>query len=201
MVIASQSEHIQLIHIKIIDIGQKEWVTWQMFVYFDESIFCVVDNWLNQSDFQIGKQQQFALGQFLRRRYRNLLGDGGFSSKLVHVQSTDIERALMSALCMSAGLFPPAGSQVWNENIPWQPIPVYTMPRRMDHILAADRPCPRYKIARKNVEKSDEICALNKRLKPLYKYLTKNSGKKVNSIVNVRRLYNTLYIEELKNLT
>jgi len=46
----------------------------------------------------------------------------------VHVQSTDYDRTLMSAYSNLAGLFPPAQSQVWNNDLPWQPIPVHTEP-------------------------------------------------------------------------
>jgi len=40
----------------------------------------------------------------------------------------------MSAYCNLAGLFPPQGSQVWSETLPWQPIPVHTEPRDIDHV-------------------------------------------------------------------
>jgi len=40
----------------------------------------------------------------------------------------------MSAYCNLAGLFPPQGSQVWNENLLWQPISVHTVPADLDHV-------------------------------------------------------------------
>lgn len=152
-------------------------------------------------DLQIGKRQHFDLGQFFRRRYQNLLGNGGYSSSLVHVQSTDVDRTLMSAMSNLAGLFPPAGPQVWDADLMWQPIPVHTMPDSMDYTLAGKRPCPKYDYALKKLKQSDEFRALDKRFKPLYEYLSKNSGKTVTSITDVQYLYNTLYIEELKNLS
>jgi len=52
----------------------------------------------------------------------------------VYVRSTDYNRTLMSAYCNLAGLFPPQGSQVWNEKISWQPIPVHTVTKDSDHV-------------------------------------------------------------------
>ncbi|XP_078664289.1 prostatic acid phosphatase-like isoform X2 [Branchiostoma floridae x Branchiostoma belcheri] len=66
-------------------------------------------------------------------------------SPQIHVQSTDVDRTLMSAQADLSGLFPPAGEQVWNPDIPWQPIPVHTRPVKTDEVLRPmDVPCPKY---------------------------------------------------------
>jgi len=52
----------------------------------------------------------------------------------VHVRCTDFDRTLMSAYSNLAGMFPAEGSQVWNEKLLWQPIPVHTIPQEMDYV-------------------------------------------------------------------
>lgn len=100
-----------------------------------------------------------------------------------------------------AGLFPPNGNEVWSKDLQWQPIPVHTIPESLDHVLAAKRPCPLFDYTMKKLRASDEFQALDKRYKPLFEYLTASTGKKVKTITDVQNLYNTLFIEDLKNLT
>lgn len=42
----------------------------------------------------------------------------------MYIQSTDVDRAIMSAEVLSAGLFEPTEEEKWNDEILWQPIPV-----------------------------------------------------------------------------
>lgn len=90
-------------------------------------------------------QQEYELGEYLRRRYKALIPVDVYPNKLVYVQSTDRERTLMSAETVLAGLFPPTQNQLWSKNILWQPIPIHTIPVKMDHVLAAKKLCDRYK--------------------------------------------------------
>lgn len=101
-------------------------------------------------EFQIGKQQHYALGQYFRERFTKLLGNGDYSVDKVFVHSTvrsknqilaatfkcykiscrlncffqDTDRTLMSAQACLASLFAPQGKQIWNAKLNWQPVPV-----------------------------------------------------------------------------
>lgn len=119
----------------------------------------------------------------------------------MYVRSTDVDRTLMSAESNLAGFFPPRGKDIWDENVAWQPIPVHTMPEKMDDTLAAKKSCPVYDHELKNLYKSEEFKAYDKKLFPIYSYLTMHSGKKVNSLQSVQNIYSCLHIEEIYNFT
>uniref|UniRef100_A0A3B4BDH9 Lysosomal acid phosphatase n=1 Tax=Periophthalmus magnuspinnatus TaxID=409849 RepID=A0A3B4BDH9_9GOBI len=76
---------------------------------------------------QVGMKQHYNLGQFLRKRYTGFLKES-YDRQEISVRSTDFDRTLMSAEANLAGLYPPNGSQVFNPDIKWQPIPVHTVP-------------------------------------------------------------------------
>lgn len=107
----------------------------------------------------------------------------------------------MSAESNLAGMWTPIKDDVWNPSIAWQPVPVHTIPDELDEILAAKRPCPAFEHELKRYMNTDEYRQLLKRFKPLFEYLTKWSGRKVNTLTGVNNLYDVLMIEELKNMT
>ncbi|XP_077347644.1 prostatic acid phosphatase-like isoform X5 [Lithobates pipiens] len=93
---------------------------------------------------QLGMEQHFELGQYLRKRYTGFLNET-YNRHEVFVRSTDVDRTLMSVQANLAGLFPPTGRQVWNASIAWQPIPVHTIPQSQDNMLfISTDSCPRF---------------------------------------------------------
>lgn len=79
----------------------------------------------------------------MRSRYQHLIGSH-YSPNRVYMRSTDEDRNLMSALCTAAGLFPPTGEEVWNNELNWQPIPIHTMPLNEDYLLNSFVKCARF---------------------------------------------------------
>lgn len=148
----------------------------------------------------LGKEREYELGRWLRGRYDHLLGEK-YNKDEVFVESTDVDRTLMSAESSLAGLFPPVGDQRWNPDINWQPIPVHTLPEHMDKVLAAKAPCPRYELELAALKKSPPIRELDKKYKELFEYVSKHSGDKIKDIENLEYIYDTLHIEFLNNLT
>ncbi|XP_031634016.1 prostatic acid phosphatase-like [Contarinia nasturtii] len=146
----------------------------------------------------IGINQEYELGTYLRKRYASLLGDGGYSNDNVYIQSTDVDRTLNSAQAVAAGLFPPENDQIWNADLLWQPIPIHTIPKEMDHVLYAGRPCSRYQRAMRKHLQSLEYTTLMAKHKQLFDYLQENAGIQIHSLDDVDILYNTLWIEQLK---
>lgn len=78
--------------------------------------------------------QMYKYGQYLRKRYDGVIDDE-YSPKDIHIVSSDNDRCLMSAQALLAGLYPPAGIQIWHRSLNWQPIPVHTTPRELDKVL------------------------------------------------------------------
>lgn len=141
-----------------------------------------------------GKLEQYELGQWLRKRYESLIPGGKYSEELVYVQSTDVDRTLMSAQANLAGLFYPTQEEVWSE-LPWQPIPVHTVPKKLDKLLTVEFPCPRIDYEDKAVKKSHFLKNYNKEHKKLYKYLTTYTGEKIKEPKNCGFIYTNLLIE------
>ncbi|KAJ6666497.1 hypothetical protein lerEdw1_020220 [Lerista edwardsae] len=93
---------------------------------------------------QLGMQQQHELGQYLKKRYEGFLNPM-YKREEVLIESTELDRTIMSAQSNLAGLFPPAGDQIWNPKILWQPIPVHIVPKRFNPKLRFPIfDCPRY---------------------------------------------------------
>lgn len=145
--------------------------------------------------------QQYELGKFFRKRYASLLDNGIYLRDNVYVQSTNVDRTLMSAEANLASFFPPRNTQVWNENLDWQPIPVHTAPEQVDYVLSGKRPCSRYTYAFEKYKKSPEYIAQLDKYQSLFAYLTRHTGKTIKSIKDARSIYNALFIETLKNFT
>ena len=143
-----------------------------------------------------GKRDHLELGRFLRRRY------DGFLPALYHrdhirVESTDKDRTLMSAQANLAGLLPPRGSDVWDVDLPWQPIPVHTVPGELDLKLRPHIACAAWIDRWSSQPDPPEMSATNS---ALYAYLSRHSGVNVTSVENVSDLFETLEIEAKSGL-
>lgn len=107
----------------------------------------------------------------------------------------------MSAEANLAGLYPPAGGQIWDQNIKWQPIPIHTLPEVEDAVLAMKKKCPKYDLLLRQLKKSQAFKDIDHKLHDLYAYLTKNTGTLVASVQDLEYVYNNLFIEDLYNFT
>lgn len=74
----------------------------------------------------------YRVGQHLREMYYGLLSKLYKRSQIL-VQSTLVDRTILSAATLLAGLYPPHGHQLWNPDIAWQPVPIY--PNLLDKTL------------------------------------------------------------------
>ncbi|ELK25336.1 Prostatic acid phosphatase [Myotis davidii] len=121
----------------------------------------------------------------------------------VYVRSTDIDRTLMSAMTNLAALFPPEGISLWNPNLPWQPIPVHTVPLVEDRLLFLPfKNCPRFQELESETLKSEEF---QKRLQPYKDFmetLPKLSGYHGKDLFGIwSKIYDPLFCESVHNFT
>ncbi|XP_072158964.1 testicular acid phosphatase homolog isoform X2 [Bemisia tabaci] len=122
---------------------------------------------------QRGKENMFELGRSLRYRY-----DGFLSSKYIPagiaVISSDVDRCIMSAQLLLAGLYPPEGIQKWNPDLPWQPVPVHSLPPECDKLIKVTSHCPLLmEERRKRLQRLKEIVEENEEF---LSYLSQKTG-------------------------
>lgn len=111
---------------------------------------------------------------------------------MVYVQSTDVDRTIMSAQVVLAGLFPPNEEEKFHDEILWQPIPVHTRPLHID-FLKFDA------VRKQHIEDSLEIQRIFTEHADHFSLWTRESGLNIDTIEKVYSLYNTLTIEEEHN--
>ncbi|KAM5292812.1 prostatic acid phosphatase [Ctenodactylus gundi] len=151
---------------------------------------------------QVGMEQHYELGEYLRKRYGKFLNES-YKHEEVYVRSTDVDRTLMSAMTNLAALFPPEGTSVWNPSLLWQPIPVHTVSVSEDRLLYLPfKNCPRFQELERETLKSEEF---QKRIRPYKSFietLPTLSGFQDQDLFGIwSRVYDPLYCEGVHNFT
>uniref|UniRef100_A0A6P7GAB6 acid phosphatase n=1 Tax=Diabrotica virgifera virgifera TaxID=50390 RepID=A0A6P7GAB6_DIAVI len=146
-----------------------------------------------------GIQRQYKLGQWLRQKYKGFLNES-YSNKDIYVQSSNIDRCLMSASATLAGLYPPKGDQVWNDELLWQPIPVHVG----SEAYMRSQDCHKLKkLYKKTLKVYNKV--FRERYLQLFEYISAYSGfedvtifnvASVRSSMNIYKHYNTSFIPE-----
>lgn len=148
-----------------------------------------------------GKQQLHSLGISLRQKYRKFLPEAYHSNDLWTISSY-ADRCHMSAQLVQLGLYPPSGDQIWNPDVIWQPIPVQTLAREQDSLVAIKKPCAKFNIElKKTLESNPALAKIMLAHAKVFEYLSDKSGQAVKTLRHIETLFNTLEIEELNNLT
>ncbi|KAI0216995.1 Prostatic acid phosphatase [Lamellibrachia satsuma] len=145
---------------------------------------------------QIGIQQQYDLGVFLRDRYHAFLNKS-YHMHEIYVRSLDTDRALSSAYCVLAGLYPRIDVHAPSGGMSWQPVPVHTVALELDYLLASTDPLC---VATDGVDEVDQKLQLDDKYRGLIESLRNYTGLTADTdIVDV--LADTLYCEERHNMT
>ncbi|XP_013148571.1 PREDICTED: lysosomal acid phosphatase-like [Papilio polytes] len=139
-----------------------------------------------------GKLQLYELGKKYRNYYANFIPEE-YYEKDVYVRSSDKSRCLMSAYTFLAGLYPPSDRQMWHPELPWQPIPVHSLPKELDDIIAQTKPC---KVWKSMYEELLEEANADPKFAELFDYLSKHTNQTMRSVLNVDFLYSTLQTQQ-----
>ncbi|KAF9410067.1 hypothetical protein HW555_010729 [Spodoptera exigua] len=92
----------------------------------------------------VGKRRAYQLGQFIRRRYDELLSPN-FNKSEIYIRSTESTRAKMTVLTALAAVYP-APEDNWSQDVNWTPVPYTTVPAKYDFNLASLN-CPTFTAA------------------------------------------------------
>ncbi|XP_063242521.1 prostatic acid phosphatase-like [Bacillus rossius redtenbacheri] len=145
---------------------------------------------------EIGEEQHYRLGSYLRQRYSDLL-PLTYNTNDTYIRSTDVDRTLVSARCNLAGLYPPTERTLSQPSIKFQAIPIHTETQSNDDLLLPMYSCAKYTTILSYLEESYEYqCVMNEtaqvqeEVAAFAGYSSFSSG-----------IYDILFIEELYNLT
>ncbi len=132
---------------------------------------------------QLGKQQHYELGKWLRCRYDDFLRQS-YNSNDIYIQSSDVDRTLMSAESNLAGLYEPEGEQIWTSELRWQPIPVHTRPVDTDYLTAGGVPssCSSYQKAYAKYLQSPDVQNKIRTAKPFFDQISVRMNATVNNL-------------------
>ncbi|XP_033917571.1 lysosomal acid phosphatase [Melopsittacus undulatus] len=149
---------------------------------------------------QVGMRQQWELGRALRQRYSGFLSPM-YRRQEIFVRSTDYDRTLMSAEANLAGMYPPEGSQIFNPNISWQPIPVHTVARSDERLLKFPlTPCPRYEQLQNESRHSAVYINKTKENWQFLQMVANETGIRDVSLEAVWSVYDTLFCEQVHKM-
>ncbi|CAG9860689.1 unnamed protein product [Phyllotreta striolata] len=149
----------------------------------------------------IGKRQAYDLGRWYREKYADFI-PRKYHKNFVRVLSSDRDRCLMSAACNLAGLFPPEGVQVWNDQLPWQPVPIHTIPSDRDGMIQqSDRRCRKHDRLMGELVRSENVQKFLRSKKRLFEYLSNHTGEDLRVPEDVNPVHDLLFIQDFLNLT
>ncbi|KAF6770566.1 hypothetical protein AHF37_09582 [Paragonimus kellicotti] len=125
-----------------------------------------------------GILQEYELGRWLRKKYEFFIPEK-YNGSHFHMRSTDVDRTLMSAQCVSAGVFHNSSSPLQPYGINWRPIPVHTVSQEADVLLSV-APCPFLDVLRDLEMKSEAAIQTEKNHSALFELINRNVDVKID---------------------
>ncbi|CDW55273.1 lysosomal acid phosphatase [Trichuris trichiura] len=140
---------------------------------------------------EVGIRDSYELGQVLRNRYYDFLNE--YNPEEVYVRSTNKNRTIQTALLCLAGMFPISASDS-PIGLPWQAIPVHSVPTELDSVLYVPLKCPYADgIYWNEIMKSGPVLQLMEQHKSLFSTLRKETGLALETLDSIYQVYEPLY--------
>ncbi|CAH0561082.1 unnamed protein product [Brassicogethes aeneus] len=141
-----------------------------------------------------GKLKSYKMGQDLRKRYKQFLGDV-YLNKMVEGISSSKTRAQCSLLAALAGLCPPNKNEIFEKRLNWQPIPYNTLCEQQDKLfLKTDN--EKFVKLYCELQKNPETMEILSRYCNIFSYLTDYTGQEIKTIKDSYFLYGCFKVEE-----
>ncbi|XP_050300075.1 venom acid phosphatase Acph-1-like [Anthonomus grandis grandis] len=133
-----------------------------------------------------GKRREYRIGETLRTRYNDFLGDV-WNINILEARSTNVNRTKMSLQLMLAGLWPPTGDQIWQPWLDWQPIPYNYL--STDKELLSTFSCSNFSTLYEETLNSAEIQELLSVYDDVFEYVSNNTGEDFSTPSDIFSLY------------
>ncbi|XP_025418525.1 lysosomal acid phosphatase-like isoform X2 [Sipha flava] len=146
-----------------------------------------------------GIEEHYELGVWLRKRYSGWLPEV-YSTEDIYIRSSDYDRTIMSAEANLDGLYPPVEPKKWN-----QLIPIHTVPKLQDNVLAMSEACPLYSQELEKIQNDEDVQSFYAQFSSVIKYIFNNAGatmeEKSKPIYFITTVFQALTIESKFNYT
>ncbi|KAF5302428.1 hypothetical protein FQR65_LT08517 [Abscondita terminalis] len=147
-----------------------------------------------------GKIGSYALGQFLRERYDELIGSE-YKENIVQTTSTSTNRTVMTAQLVLAGMFQRSFDKVLSKTIDWDQLPFQIKRKDLDiNLYGGTNSCIAYDNEYRRVLNSSYYVNIINNYATFFQYLSSNTGVEIKNLRNVNNLYQTLKTEECMGL-
>ncbi|XP_030756857.1 venom acid phosphatase Acph-1-like isoform X2 [Sitophilus oryzae] len=143
-----------------------------------------------------GKRTEYELGNLLRRRYNDFLGQE-WNINYLNVRSTDTNRTKMSALLVVGALYPPRRRDVWLPPLNWQPIPYNYKSVENDKELFPFYTCSNFYTDLYALIGSEPYSSyIQDRYGEAFEILEENTGTSSINIFTASYLYNGMVVQQ-----
>lgn len=137
-----------------------------------------------------GKLNMYNLGVHLRETYGTFLGDL-YRPPIMKMRTAEYPLSIISGQLVNAGLWPPVGSQIWNSDLNWQPIPSEYVFAEEDTLLLGFQ-CPGFISEKRKVLSTDGVRKTVQDHSSLFDYVSRYTGMDIKRPSEVALLYAAL---------